>query len=1099
MLDVYACIPEGQESTGNCDTTSFSSKQALDGGGQHESMVATVLVQFPLEDEPSGSSNVWVYRESVGWDLADPDTPNPVLFASDIAQEFGLSYSQMCELVESIQNQLECFVHENFAYRAPTLCTLNKQQPNLMNVPTVPHLYGEMTGLLQREGSSYPFSHKPKPLVLAAAGQPPIDVTAAMVPNRRRGSADDKNMTAAYHSRIRTLLLEASQKESRARESKGSIQFQVNHHCHICGENQPQSSVFCCGISKHAYCEYHLSERLDFVDSSKPWELDHCPICTLACSCSDCDAKLGKCAVELKRRCADLDEIPQNNAFDEILDFRRALDDRKDRKRDNVVKPKKNLGATGALAIRVPKIPVSDFPRELVDGVDLGFPFEGYYHTKYPNAGVEKVINVDHTIDNATEVTGAVSTPRLQEASPFEDGSVDFCMICKKVGDLLCCDFCPRAFHSGCIQKDDFGDESSWECPSCRHEKGGLLPEDKIDGIASLPKIIDVYGGAKLEGNDLQVLSVLSLLDEMLQILISYDFGYMFRCPVDCTQIALYKTIVKNPMDLGTISKHLRKGPNPKGMYEKVSLADMPLAVLRDIELIWHNCFIFNVEGSVVYRMAEVQQRRAACIRQQSFGHLLSDHVKQELELYIASLVKQRVDYRRHLPLMLNKTQRSSTLPQSRQKISGVTKNRGRPVAVLDPDSGMLVKIYSTLQSACNAVSSISKMKKHRCEPKSVGIDTHGKLRRFILQSQENPNVLMYGFRWFFLDELQSGNVQFSDECLSRDISIVSTDENQLIGFIEMVDDGMFYSFCSIEEALSFPGLSNDLAVLGQKLNALLPGECFVEIDSRVWRRRPLDANSKVAECPANSGDIDGLTTGKSPVAKFEKLDLANGSAFLVGFANVKAAYRDWCYSVDASVGPFFGIKSLETFLQSYLDSDKNVDGMIWRRMSNRTHLDRSDGNKVHTSCDTIPCTNIPHAAPKDVVCAGEHDAVAVNDIALKPDAIPFTFVPSVDSTFAERSELFRSNENNLNNAHASSTFSVYESIGATSQLEATSTTSQSTENSRSSKVFDIETMSSPVCNPCQQSMVSNVVVRNGFCENGNLSLALHVPATADK
>jgi len=36
-----------------------------------------------------------------------------------------------------------------------------------------------------------------------------------------------------------------------------------------------------------------------------------------------------------------------------------------------------------------------------------------------------------------------------------EDGNTDFCMMCKLGGGLLCCDFCPRAFHPNCLGVDE--------------------------------------------------------------------------------------------------------------------------------------------------------------------------------------------------------------------------------------------------------------------------------------------------------------------------------------------------------------------------------------------------------------------------------------------------------------------------------------------------------------------------------------------------------------------------------------------------------------------------------------------------------------------
>ena len=63
-----------------------------------------------------------------------------------------------------------------------------------------------------------------------------------------------------------------------------------------------------------------------------------------------------------------------------------------------------------------------------------------------------------------------------------EDGNLDYCHICNKTGNLLCCDYCPRAFHDKCTDKGNGGGNGNrWECSVCLKEKAGL-PEDKVTG-----------------------------------------------------------------------------------------------------------------------------------------------------------------------------------------------------------------------------------------------------------------------------------------------------------------------------------------------------------------------------------------------------------------------------------------------------------------------------------------------------------------------------------------------------------------------------------------------------------------------------------------
>jgi hypothetical protein len=52
--------------------------------------------------------------------------------------------------------------------------------------------------------------------------------------------------------------------------------------------------------------------------------------------------------------------------------------------------------------------------------------------------------------------------------------------------------------------------------------------------------------------------------------------------------LAFYKETIKKPMDVSTISKNLRKSK-----YKKV------VDLFNDVQLMWDNCKLFNVEGSV--------------------------------------------------------------------------------------------------------------------------------------------------------------------------------------------------------------------------------------------------------------------------------------------------------------------------------------------------------------------------------------------------------------------------------------------------------------------------------------------------------------------
>jgi hypothetical protein len=68
-----------------------------------------------------------------------------------------------------------------------------------------------------------------------------------------------------------------------------------------------------------------------------------------------------------------------------------------------------------------------------------------------------------------------------------------------------------------------------------------------------------------------------------------------FQYPVDETLVPNYRTIVKQPMDLETISKNLKKG-----VY-----GDRLAQLLYDVRLIFKNCYLFNMEESSIYQHAK--------------------------------------------------------------------------------------------------------------------------------------------------------------------------------------------------------------------------------------------------------------------------------------------------------------------------------------------------------------------------------------------------------------------------------------------------------------------------------------------------------------
>ena len=56
-----------------------------------------------------------------------------------------------------------------------------------------------------------------------------------------------------------------------------------------------------------------------------------------------------------------------------------------------------------------------------------------------------------------------------EEERGSEDEHADFCQQCKDGGELLCCDFCPLAYHLKClIPPMEQIPDGDWRCPRCQ-------------------------------------------------------------------------------------------------------------------------------------------------------------------------------------------------------------------------------------------------------------------------------------------------------------------------------------------------------------------------------------------------------------------------------------------------------------------------------------------------------------------------------------------------------------------------------------------------------------------------------------------------------
>lgn len=177
------------------------------------------------------------------------------------------------------------------------------------------------------------------------------------------------------------------------------------------------------------------------------------------------------------------------------------------------------------------------------------------------------------------------------------DNNIDYCITCLKVGDLFCCDNCPRSFHGSCLPSGS-PDTEKWKCHFCIKDESASEPE-RITWQSSYIKLRSISSFPKIRKHKETICS----LREIVIFLMRYHFGEVFSIPVDVQKHPDYLNVVREPMYLQKILTRLNNG-----FY--FSRDDCIFSIVQDVNIIWDNCFKYNIKGSLIYRMAAVQKRK---------------------------------------------------------------------------------------------------------------------------------------------------------------------------------------------------------------------------------------------------------------------------------------------------------------------------------------------------------------------------------------------------------------------------------------------------------------------------------------------------------
>ena len=374
------------------------------------------------------------------------------------------------------------------------------------------------------------------------------------------------------------------------------MEYVENATCHVCRVAKPHGVRFSCQLESHVFCDYHCQTRLGFgaqsdvrrinctseganlfLSAQRKENADECvkyfnvccPICALICTCAKCNKKLEKIAKELKSRCiecnaflnfdgnevaammnVELDVWSLSVGASAIACFAGDAGDGKEcftakessgRRVNNRTSQRSQNGRSATTA-------------KLMKDKNLSELMVGLTKSSVPKVSVRNLpleVPPDWSRGDKTKKKGK------KENKFFSN--VTYCMHCLEGVNLLSCIKCPRSFHAKCMkalssddeepeQTDDRSDKksNSWICPCCiqrDNDSNDAVPI--FTGKKLLPSLKDTYCEKYKLSDDISKLRTLSKLHELVNGMIKYDFGYIFKKPVRAlyNDVFLFQTL----------------------------------------------------------------------------------------------------------------------------------------------------------------------------------------------------------------------------------------------------------------------------------------------------------------------------------------------------------------------------------------------------------------------------------------------------------------------------------------------------------------------------------------------------------------------------
>jgi len=219
------------------------------------------------------------FVETVQWDLANPKTPSPEEYATNIATEWGLTFPQTMALKDSIEKQLEAFCNSQNKFYAPIAVVdpYGSERPSAHYGPPESHC----GPVLSTGGSARPTIRRAGGATMSGASRKSRP-SGQVKPNPRGGihvvpqeqvEKPNKKGDACCAEILKRIKQHSKNIVAECvSEGKATLQVVKNDVCHVCHNRKECGLTFHCG--RHSFCEYHVATRLSFLvgyyDSKNP-------------------------------------------------------------------------------------------------------------------------------------------------------------------------------------------------------------------------------------------------------------------------------------------------------------------------------------------------------------------------------------------------------------------------------------------------------------------------------------------------------------------------------------------------------------------------------------------------------------------------------------------------------------------------------------------------------------------------------------------------------------------------------------------------------------------------------------------------------------